>query len=511
MSQKYILAYDLGTGGNKAVLYDSEGRLLSKKFVPYGTLYPQTGWAEHNPLDWWKSIIDSTIALISETNINPENICCMSISGHGMGIVPVDKDFNLLRKTTPIWFDSRAVKQTQSVMEKIGFEKWYQITGAGLRPENYAVFKLMWYKEFEPEMFAKTYKFLGTKDFINLKMTGKFLTDYSDASFSGLLNLKSLDYEEELLEAAGIPREKMPDLFPSIHILGELLPEAAGELNLKKGIPVVLGGHDVPCTAVGAGNITKDRVYNYIGSSAWISVASDTPLLGKEVKTYNGVHVIPGMYTSQVAIYAAGASYQWIRDTICQEELISAGKSNVDVYSLMDREAAESGPGAGGVIFVPGLMGGGTIHPNPDIRGAFIGLTLANKKRDLIRSVMEGVAFDLRMVLDEFKKMGVKAEELRIVGGGSQSALWRQIFSDIYNTKIIVTNIGQETAALGAASLAAVGTGLWKDFSMIDRIARVENMNIPDSNIAAGYEEKLNTYKYIVEKISEIGEKMGVR
>jgi len=508
MSQKYVLAYDLGTGGNKAVLYDSEGKLISKKFIPYDTLYPQSGWAEHNPLDWWKSIIDSTIALIDQSNIDQKNIFCMSISGHGMGIVPVDKECNLLRNTTPIWFDSRAIKQTEKFMTKIGYERWYQATGAGLRAENYSVFKLMWYKEFEHEMFAKTYKFLGTKDFINMKMTGKFLTDYSDASFSGIFNLKKLNYEDDFLEASGIPREKLPDLFPSTHIVGELLPAAAEELNLVKGIPVVLGGHDVPCTAVGAGNVTKNRIYNYIGSSAWVSVASDSPLLGKVVKTYNGAHVIPNMYTSQVAIYAAGASYQWVRDTICQEELLYAKESGDDVYDLMDKKASDSIPGANNVIFVPGLMGGGTIHPNPNLKGAFLGLTLSNNKKDLIRATMEGVAFDLRLVLDEFKKMGVKADEIRIVGGGSQSKLWRQIFSDIYNTEIIVTNIGQETAALGAAAVAAVGTGLWKNFLVIDDITKIIDSNIPDKKNNKKYEEILDVYKFITQKISEISEKM---
>lgn len=508
MAQKYILAYDLGTGGNKAVLYDSEGKLISKKFISYDTLYPQSGWAEHNPLDWWKSIIDSTNALMSQSNINKKDIFCMSISGHGMGIVPVDRKGNLLRNTTPIWFDSRAIKQTQKFMDNIGYEKWYQITGAGLRAENYSVFKLMWYKDFEPEIFAKTYKFLGTKDFINMKMTGKFLTDYSDASFSGIFNLKELDYEDDFLKASEIPREKLPDLFPSIHVVGELLPTAAVELNLVKGIPVVLGGHDVPCTAVGAGNVTKGRIYNYIGSSAWISVATDSPLLGKNVKTYNGAHVIPDMYTSQVAIYAAGASYQWIRDTICQEELISAKKFGENVYDLMDKKASDSTPGSNNVIFVPGLMGGGTIHPSPNIKGAFLGLTLSNNKKDLIRATMEGVAFDLRLALDEFKKMGVEADEIRIVGGGSQSKLWRQIFSDIYNSKIIVTNIEQETAALGAAAVAAVGTGLWKNFLVIDDITEVLDINVPDKKNNKKYEEILDIYKLITQKISEIGEIM---
>lgn len=509
MNKKYILAYDLGTGGNKVVLYDSEGKILKKAFIPYQTIYPQSGWAEHNPLDWWETIVKSTNDIISQSKISNKDIACISISGHGMGIVPVDKEGNLLRKMAPIWLDSRALVQTKKVLNKVGFENWYQITGAGLRPENYAAFKIMWYQDNEQDMFNKTYKFLGTKDFINFKMTGNFLTDYSDASFSGIFDLKNLDYFEKLLEATDLPREKMPDPFPSIHVVGELLPKPAKELNLTNGIPIVLGGHDLPCTAVGAGNVKKGPIYNYIGSSAWISVASNEPLLGKEVKTYNGAHVIPGMYTSQVAIYSAEVSYQWVRDTICKEEVLIANESGTDTYSIMEKEALESPPGSNNVIFVPDLMGGATIHPSPNIRGAYLGLSLSHKKSDLIRAAMEGIALDLRLVLDEFKKMGVKANEIRIVGGGSQSNLWRQIFSDIYNTKIILTNIGQETAVLGAAAIAAVGTGLWKDFSIIDNITKVLVTCNPNIENAKKYEKMLAIYKFIVEKISEIGEKIA--
>ena len=506
---KYILAYDLGTGGNKAVIYNLDGELVAKAFSPYPTFYPKPGWAEQRPVDWWNSIIQTTATVLSASHISGKEIACISISGHGMGIVPVDRKGKLLRPTTPIWLDSRAIKHAQHVLDKVGFEHWYQITGCGLRPENYSAFKLMWYAENERDMFGDTYKFLGTKDFIHLKMTGEFVTDYSDASFSGVFNLQALDYSEELLDACGIPREKLPDLFPSIHVVGELLPGAAEELGLKSGIPVVMGGHDVPCTAVGAGNVVKGRVYAYVGSSAWISVASDKPLLGKEVKTYNGAHVIPGMYTSQVAIYSAGASYQWVRDIIYKKEVESSQQAAENVYSLMEMEALESPAGSNGVIFVPSLMGGGTIHPSPNIRGAYVGLSLSHKREDLIRAAMEGISLDLRLVLDEFAKLGVKATEITIVGGGSKSKLWRQIFADVFNTTVRLTNIGQETAALGAAVVAGVGTGLWKDFSVVDNITKTIDVSKPSAEMAQKYERLVAVYKFVVDKICEIGEKMA--
>jgi xylulokinase len=508
MGTKKILAFDLGTGGNKAVLYDADGSLLSKAFSPYETDYSQSGWAEQRPMDWWDAIVNSTQHMLSQTRIDNRDIGCISISGQGIGVVPVNKKGALLRKRTPIWSDSRALKQMKKVLDPIGIDSWYMVTGAALRPENYAAFKIMWFCDHEKEMFNETYKFLGTKDFINMKMTGQFATDFSDASFSGVYDLINWKYSTELIEATGLPREKFPELYPSTHVIGELQSGPAKELQLTAGIPVVLGGYGGSCTAVGAGNITENRVYNYIGSSSWISVASEKALFEKKIKPYIYAHVIPNMYNSTVSIYSAGSSYQWIKDNICTELVETALEADVDPYELMEQEAKKAPLGSRGLLFNPSFMGGATIHPSPHIRGAYMGLGLSHEKSDLIRAAMEGIAFDLRMVLDAFRSLGVTADEIRTVGGGSKSMLWRQIFSSIYNARIIRTNVGQEAAALGAATIGAVGVGIWKNFSIVDDISMVMDVSNPDVEKVHKYEKILSVYIYTVEKLLEIGEKM---
>jgi xylulokinase len=479
MGAKYILAFDLGTGGNKSVLYNSDGELLGKAFSAYETYYPEPGWAQQRPMDWWNAIVTSTHNILEQVNISKKDIACICISGHGIGIVPVDSGGKLLREETPIWSDSRAMAQTNEVLKKVGHNHWYSITGSALRPENYAAFKIMWFRDNEPDMFNNTHKFLGTKDFINLKMTGQFLSDFSDASFSAVYDLVKWDYSPELMEATGLSVNKFPELYPSTRIIGELLPGPAEELNLVKGIPVVLGGYDGSCTAVGAGNVIEDRVYNYVGSSSWISVASDKPLFEEKIKPYVYAHVIPDMFNSTVSIYSAGSSYQWVRNHICGDEVRAAEIAHIDPYIIMEKEASRSPVGANQLLFNPSMMGGSTIHPSPNIKGAYLGLGLGHTRADLIRAAMEGVALDLRMVLDKFRLMGVAAEEIRIVGGGSKSPLWRQIFSDIYCSRIIRTNIGQEAAALGAATIGAVGVGVWKDFSIVDKISNVIDHSDP--------------------------------
>ncbi|MEA1964850.1 MAG: FGGY-family carbohydrate kinase [Candidatus Aerophobetes bacterium] len=504
MTTKYILAHDIGTGGNKAVIYDDEGNLLAKSFHPYPTSYPQPGWMEQAPLDWWKAIVDGTRKVISEAHIDKSQIACISFSGTGMGIVPVDKKGNLLRNSTMIWSDSRSVAQVKKTFEKVENEQWYRITGAGVGPELYSGFKQIWLKEKEPDLFHKTYMFLGTKDYIVLRLTGKFLTDYSDACGSGLFDLKTWDYSPELIKAFGLSREKLPPPHPSIHIAGELLPEPAKELDLPSGTPIVLGGEDVPSTAVGAGNVVEGRTFNYIGSSGWIAVAGHKPLLGHPVRTYIFCHVIPKMYTSQVAIYSAGTSYQWVRNNICQPEIASAKNLGLDPYNLMEIEASSSPVSSRKLLFLPSLMGGGTLHLNPNLRGAFLGLDIGHNKADLIRSAMEGITLDMRLILDEFKSMGVKVPEMRVVGGGGKSKLWRQILADVYNTKIILTNIGQEAAALGAAVVGGVAVGLWKDFTVVDKITRVVSVSEPNPENVQKYEEILPIFKSASEQMGKV-------
>ena len=304
-----------------------------------------------------------------------------------------------------------------------------------------------------------------------------------------------------------MPLDKYPDLYPSTHVVGELLPGPAEELGLAPGTPVICGGYDGSCTALGAGNFKEDRVYNYVGSSSWISVAARKPMIDLRVKPYCYYAVVPQMFNSTVSIYSAGGSYEWFKNTLCREESIAGEIAAVDPYQIMEKEALQSPVGANGLIFNPSLMGGATIHPSPHIKGAFIGLGLQHTKADLLRSVLEGVALDLRLALQAFRDMGVEAREIRMVGGGSKSPLWRQIFSDVYDARIILTNIGREAAALGAAALAGVGTGVWKDFSIIDAIAKTVQTTEPNADNRKAYEKIIPHFTFIMERLLEIGER----
>jgi xylulokinase len=491
---KKIIAFDLGTGGNKALLYALDGTCLASAFVPYSTHYPQVGWHEQRPADWWNAVVESTHRLLESSGVAQEEIACIGISGHSLGAVPVDKHGNLLRDDTPIWSDIRAQQETRAFFEQVDPDEWYLATGNGFPVACYTIFKVMWYKNNEPEMWSKVDKILGTKDYINFRLTGKLLTDYSYASGTGIYDLTGWKYSQQFIEASGIPADVWPEIVPSTHMLGNLTPGAAESLGLSRHVMVVCGGVDNSCMALGAKNIRDGRVYTSLGSSAWIAVSSERPVLDKVYKPYVFTHVLPGMFTSAVSIFSAGSSYNWVKDNLCSDLIAEAAAEHQDVYVLMNREAEKAPVGSNKLLFNPSLAGGTSQDASVNLRGAYMGLDLKHGKPELIRSVMEGIAMNLRLRLDLLRKYTRLEDEILFVGGGARSRFYLGIFADVFNTRVLKTNIDQDAAALGAAAIAAVGCGLWPDFEKIDRIHQTVEVIEPDQHNNAKYEQLLPVF-----------------
>jgi xylulokinase len=483
MSKK-IIAYDLGTGGNKASLYSHKGQCLASTFHAYETFYPGLGMHEQRPGDWWNSVVISTRQLLSETNVDTSEIEALALSGHSLGVVPIDKSGNLLREATPIWSDSRAGQQADAFFQKTDEKNWYMTTGNGFPAKLYSAFKILWYQDHESDVFKNIAKVIGTKDYINYRLTGQIVTDYSYASGCGVYDLKGWNYSDELLETSGLDPAIFPDIVPSTEIIGELTGEAAEALGLPKSVKVAAGGVDNSCMALGARNIASGRVYLSLGSSAWIAVSAEEPVLDPDSRPFVFTHVIPGMFTSAVSIFSGGNSFRWLRDQVFPDLVERADREGADVYELMTAMAAASPVGSNKLLFNPSLAGGSSQEPSADIRGAFSGIDLGHTRGDMIRAGMEGIAMNLGAVLQVLKEFTTLSDEMVIVGGGSKSEFWRQIFADVFEMKIVKTNIAEEAGSLGAAALAAIGAGIWKDFSKVDEIHEVESVleSIPENS-----------------------------
>lgn len=505
---KKIIAYDLGTGGNKASLYDLDGNCLESIFVEYPTYFPHNNWHEQKPEEWWQAIVKSTQVLLEKSGVNPEEIQCCGISGHSLGVVPLDKNGKLLRDATPIWSDFRAEEEVEEFFSHYDEEKWYMLTGNGLKPANYAAFKILWYKKHESEMYAKINKIIGTKDYINFKLTGRVCTDYSYASGYGIYDLKGWKYSDELLEATGLPKAIFPEIIPSDAVVGTILPEVAKEIGLPETMQVVCGGVDNSCMALGAKAFKEGRVYNAPGSSSWIAISSQNPLLDNESRPYIFTHVIPGYYANGLCIAAGGTSFRWVRDQIAQKMSEEAKAVNDDPYNFMTAEAAKSPIGARGIIFNPSLGGGLPIDKSLNIQGAFIGLSTNHVLGDVIRAAMEGITLGQRVCLDKFRQLTEVSDEMLMVGGGAKSELWRRISADGYDITILKSNVDQQAAALGAAALAAVGTGLWEDYERIESIHRIEEVVHPNPENVEKYNRLKDNFNLVSDVLSDLGDQL---
>ena len=499
---KYI-TYDLGTGGVKASLYDEELQTLGKSFMEYPTYYPRDNYHEQRPEDWWTGVVNSTRKLLQETGVKPEEIACLALSGHSCVAIPLDAEGNLLLEQVPIWSDTRAQDEADRFFERVDRDQWYLSTGNGFPPACYCLFKLMWLRTHKPEIFAKIGKVVGSKDYINYKLTGAIATDHSYASSFGTYDLKAKAVRREFLDAAGIPEEIFPPIVSSHTVVGTITDAAAEEIGLSAGTKVACGGVDNACMAMGAVGAAEGRVYVSLGSSSWIPVNSREPVLDVRTRPYVFAHIDEDMYTSAYSIFAGGSSFQWIRNQICRD---LAG--DPDAYARMGEFAEKVPLGSNGILFNPSLAGGTSQDKSIHIRGAFVGLHLGTTREDMIRAAMEGIALNLRISLDFLAEKVPLEKELLFCGGGSKSPFWMQMFSDIFNMEVIKTNIDQDAASLGAAAICARADGIRKDYGFVPGLHRIENRCVPDAEAHEKYERLMKTFRHVCDVCADLGDYM---
>lgn len=469
MSKSYILAHDIGTSGNKALLYDTDGRLLDSETYEYVTYYPAAGCAEQDSGDWWKAVCVTTRGLLERTMIMPSSIEAISFSAQMMGCLPIDRSGNPLRRSM-IWADNRSAFQAQRLSDIVGKERFYKISGA--RPSaSYFGSKIMWLHENESEIYDKTDKVMQAKDYIIYKFTGSRVTDYSDASGSNLFDINKKKWSDELIEAAGLRRSVLPDAYPSTAIAGRITQEAASATGLCEGTPVVIGAGDGAAACVGSGAWRDGSIYCSVGSSAWISMASKEPYFDSGMQTYNIIHPDERLFAPCCSMQAAGYSLNWLRATFFN--------GTATHYDDMTAEAAISAAGANGLVYMPYLMGERCPRWNPEAYGGFLGLTLKTSRADMIRAVLEGVACNLKLILNIFESRSGD-EPIIMVSGGAKSTVWLQIIADMFRRRLTVPeNIGEATS-IGAAICGGVGTGIYDNFGVCENFNRTICEIIPN-------------------------------
>jgi xylulokinase len=509
VSREHILVHDLGTTGNKACLFNEQGELLAKQYQRYETYYPRPNWVEQRPEDWWQAVCKTTHAVLTEARVSPNEVGCVTWSGQMMGCIPIDQDGNLLQEQVMIWADSRATEEADTILDHLGgWEAFYDITAAGQSVTRYSVAKILWLKKHSQEVYSKAHKFLHTKDYLTLLLTGEKVTDYTDAFNAGMLDIKKDNWSDEILRAADIDRRKLPELRESVEKAGYIREEAAKKVGLKEGTPVVVGSGDVPAAAAGAGIVKRGSSYICNGSACWTGYFSNKPVFDPQSRISCHRHVVPGKYAPHNYTYSGAICMDWIKDVAFSLEEKAVKDTERSIYDLIDLKAQQIAPGSEGLFFLPYMRGGGAPHYDDSIKGTFLGLTLAHNKNHLARSVYEGVALNTRIIQETFEELGARIENIRLIGGGALSALWRQIFADVIGKDILRLEFVHEANSLGSAIAGGIGIGLFKDFGVINDRLKVLDVNKPRTEVHEKYNKVYSVFKDAYRKIAPLYNRM---
>ena len=493
-----ILAHDIGTSGDKATLFSTDGSLVSSATSAYQTRYFNATWAEQNPDDWWKAVAETTKALLSGRDAG--EVGAVAFSGQMMGCVCADRHGNPLRNAI-IWADQRAVAEIADLTGKISVEEGYRITGHRISP-SYSLAKLLWVKRHEPEVYRGTFKVLNAKDFIVRHLTGRWCTDYTDAGGTNLFDLGTFGWSGLIADVSGIDGEKLPELLPSTAVAGTVTREAAEETGLAAGTPVVCGAGDGMCAAVGAGCIGEGSVYSYLGSSAWIAMTTREPVFDPAMRTFTWPHAVPGSFSPCGTMQAAGSSFTWLKDAVYARGSETARAAESDPFEIIDALIEGTPAGADGLLFLPYLIGERSPWWNPDARGAFVGLKMEHGRGHLFRAVVEGVFLNMSLILEVFEPY-LKTGVMDVIGGLARGGVRQRIMADVYGMEIAVPELLEEATSMGAAVIGGVGTGMLGGFDSIERFIRRRTVVEPDPGNSRMYARRRRIFERCYRNLGE--------
>jgi len=488
-----VLALDLGTGGCKSSLWDAQGAILGETVRDYPTAHPHPGWNEQNVDDWWRAVVGCTQHLLARRD--DVAVTGVSVSGHSLGVVLLDSHGEPVERTTPIWSDTRAIREAEQVFTELDEEDWYLRTGSGFTPALYPLAKARWYARHRPESWQAARTLIGCKDWINYRLTGEIATDHSYASGSGMYDLRSGRYSDDLVAAAGVTRAMLPEPRASHAPVGHVTDGAAAALGVPAGAPVFTGAVDNACMALGSLGVKEGRIYASFGSSSWATVTSTRPVLDARLRPFVFSHALPGHFISALSTFSSGTSMAWLH------EMIGAG---ISLERLLDEGAAVPAD-ADVPTFVPTLSGGTPLEGGAAVRGVMAGLDLGHGRARLARAGMEGIAFTMRRSLDALSGLIATEDRLLISGGGARHDGWNQIYADVLGRALVRTTVDHQAAALGAATIAFVGLGTWASFADAELPHAVRATYAPDPMVTPTYDKRRRRFTAVQQVLATTG------
>lgn len=498
--KKWLLGIDVGTSACKVALFSPDGQVTAQGSGDYEVCYPEPGWAEQNPEDWWQAVCGAVRTMLLESKIDPSDIAGIGIDGQGWSAIAVDRKGTVLCNT-PIWMDTRAHEICRELRDRIGEEKIFEVCGNPLQPA-YTLPKILWYKKNRPEVYQKTYKILQSNSFIAYRLTGSMTQDVSQGYAYQCFDMRKGCWDKETCDLLGIDINMLPDIYPCHHIVGEVTKEAAELTGLAEGTPVVAGGLDAACGALGAGVIHPGETQEQGGQAGGMSICMDS--YKADPRLILSYHVVPDLWLLQGGTVGGGGVIRWFEQEFCTYERTAAAKSGVSSMAEMDREADMIPAGSEGMVFLPYMAGERSPIWDTKSKGVYYGIDYAKTRAHFIRASMEGVAFSLKHNLDTARSAGADVEILCAMGGAANSRVWTQMKADVTGKKIVVPSSDTATT-LGAAILAGVGTGVFSSFE--DAVARtvvIKREHLPDVEKFKKYQKTYQIYISLYENLKGI-------
>jgi len=476
---------DLGTTSLRALVVDPGGTVLGQASAPYPTAQPHPGWTEQKPDDWWQACRSALSDLRARGLL--AQVRAIGLTGQMHGSVFLDHRLSVLRPAI-LWNDQRTAAEAAEIEERVGGRHLLTLTG-NRALTGFTAPKVLWLRHHEPTHFRRLRHLLLPKDYLRLRLTGELATDVADASGTLFFDVRARGWSSEVMRLLDLDEGLLPTALESPAVSGRVTGSVATDLGLPKGTPVVAGAGDQAAGAVGAGAVSPGVVMVSIGTSGVVFTAAERPAVERGGRLHAFCHAVPGLWHVMGVTLSAGGSFAWLASTLGESE------------ERLSQMARSSTAGAGGLIFLPYLSGERTPHADPLARGAFVGLTASHGPGDLARAVMEGVVFSLRDCLELVRALRLPIREVRLIGGGARSPLWRQIVANVFGLPILGLE-AEEGAAYGAALLAGVGAGLWRDVPEACRAAvRTAGRVEPQAQASRLYDDLYGRYRDLYPKL----------
>jgi xylulokinase len=496
-----ILALDIGTSGVKSCLIDQSGKILKKETTGYAVVF-SANRAEQSPQAWWKAVVDSVSQLIQSTSPEPEAIF---LTGQMQSVIFIENEKVLAPAI--LYADTRAGKQIDEIIQFIGQDNLLELSG-NLNDSSSVLAKLLWIKENEPEIYNKAdHLLLAAHDFINWKLSESYVTDYTNATTTGLLDIKQNCWATDLLEKLHIRTDWLPKLAPAYQQTGTLCAGIANQLGLKEGTPVFHGAGDAASATIGSGAGEPGNFYIYLGTSGWLATTGFNEKVDPLTGIWNLRHIDPDRMIYLGPMLTTAGNWEWVNETFGELELANS-KSSDSSYDLIEQLAAQSPAGSNGVFYLPMINGERAPVRDPNARAVFFGLNRTTARADLYRSVLEGVAYAMRTIREVMLSMmpaDTQMKELYLTGGGARTGLWAQIFADVMNCRVKVLSSPEDVGVKGMAVVAGKALGWHDDFLPEGLFFQADAVYHPSSN-AEVYRRLYEIYRQLYPSLKDVFE-----